>query len=178
MVLVGRGTSMPARLLEGLETRGAQVQIVSDPASVMAELAAGAKAVVINEPPRVRRLGELLAAMRRYYPQTACWQFVAQGPEGEPLLERMASPVSRMMPPMGPLADKVSPSAPADPKTPEKPLIRVSEAPRAAPPPPKAAPAEEERLLSQEELLMLLAPLSEDLPRPDGKTGSSAEGQP
>ncbi len=184
VVLVGRGLPLPERLLKGLETRGAQVMIVTDPASVMAELAAGAKAVVVNEPKRVRRLPELLAAMRQYYPRAVCWQFTATGPRGEPTLERMDALSSATPAGDNPLdiaaASVVAEGREAAAAATAKPngnnggtaatAAPVSPAPAMGTPP----------LISSEEMSMLLAPLPgrPERAEPGAKPARGSEGKP
>ncbi len=90
IVLVHDDADRPRALLEGLEDRGAVPLIIKESVQVMAELAFNRHAVVIvNRPETVRRLSQLLAAVRRYYPHVACWGYGARHPGGLPKLLRL-----------------------------------------------------------------------------------------
>lgn len=143
VVLVARGLPGPDRLLEGLQKRGADVQVVPDPPSVMVELARGAKVVIVHEPRRVRRLPELMAALRRYYPQATCWQFDPVDGNGQGKLAPLdAPPTTAETPTAGPPGEETPAAAaqeaagapaehlPADatlPDDPAPPLITAEE---------------------------------------------------
>lgn len=163
VVLVGKGVPRPDRLLEGLRKRGAQVELVHDAPAVMVELAEGAQVVVVNEPRTVRRLPELLAAVRKYYPRAGCWRFEAVGPSGQSQLSAIdtlaASPISEEPPHAAPRSNG-KPSLPAAPARTNGRRARAK-APLAEEAPPS--------LISDEELAMLLAPLP---------TSEADEGQP
>jgi len=186
VVWVSPGASRPEVLLRGLANRGAEVRLVSDAPSVMVELAGGAKAVVINEPQMVRRSGELLAAVRRYYPGVMSWRFNMIGPKGHPSLERMNGEVGRVAVANGSSASVTPPAngtakhdmAQSEPpiERPPSPTVSMRDAAKVEPPKPAAPPPAPQRpasppperrveppvpapLLTPEELAMLLAPL-------------------
>jgi hypothetical protein len=168
VVLVGKNVPRPDRLLEGLRKRGAQVELVHDAPAVMVGLAEGAQVVVVNEPRTVRRLPELLAAVRKYYPGAGCWRFEAVGPSGQSQLAAIdtaaASPIPEEPPHPAPRSNG-KPPAPAPPAPPAKTNGRRA---RAKAPPVEEAPPS---LISDEELAMLLAPL----PTGDENEGAARE---
>ena len=85
VVLLGPGRARPESLLNDLTERGAQTRVVDDPAHVMVELAQqqSRAVVVVAGPQQTRRLPRLLAAVRRYYPQVACWRYETMNGNGQ-----------------------------------------------------------------------------------------------
>jgi len=80
VVLTDHGGSDPRRLVEGLHKRGLQVHPVDDAPAVMVQLAQLPRQVlIVTSPRRQRDLVQLLAAVRRYYPATLCWQYDPDG---------------------------------------------------------------------------------------------------
>ena len=76
-VVMTNGASWPAKdLLEGLAQRGVHCRVVSNAPAVMVEMARRAvQALIVQEPRRVPRLANLLAAVRRYYPNVICQRY-------------------------------------------------------------------------------------------------------
>jgi hypothetical protein len=157
VVLVGKGIPRPERLLEGLQKRGAAVEVVHDAPSVMVGLAEGAQVVVVNEPRTVRRLPELLAAMRKYYPRAGCWRFEAIGPSGQSQLT--AIDAAHALEQVATANEPPHPEPRANGKhAPHTPVKANGRGRRAKPAPSPDEPS----LISDEELRMLLAPLPTD----------------
>lgn len=78
VVLVQRENAPPTSLLNGLVNRGADPLVVKHPVEVMVALASNRRAVVVvDQPEAVNKLPFLLDAIRRYYPQIACWGYRA-----------------------------------------------------------------------------------------------------
>ncbi len=76
VVLIGHGNPVPLRLIKGLRQRGAEVVAVADAPEAMVALAEGSTQVlIVNEPQSVRRLEQLLTAVRCYHPATRSWQY-------------------------------------------------------------------------------------------------------
>ena len=106
VVLVGPGRGRPEPLLMGLAKRGSKPHVVDEPARVMVELASKPQAVVvIDDPQTIPKLPQLLAAVRRYYPQVACWGYgsqrsgdVATLTRFEPNVRRSVSPTCSPIP--------------------------------------------------------------------------------
>jgi hypothetical protein len=95
VVLCARGTDVPRVLLEGLAARGLKPFALPSEMAVMVDLAhRPASAVVVCEPSRWRRAHEVLAAIQRYYPSTACWQYGPAGPGGAWKLAPLTSGLS------------------------------------------------------------------------------------
>jgi hypothetical protein len=137
VVLMPPGTSVPAMLLTGLSRRGASVTVVTQGPRVMVELLAQPTASVIAvEPQQQPRLEELAAAVHRYYPKTAVWQFRVS--KGQPQL----SPY---------IGDSPGRMAAEDPA-----VAAATELKRGRRPP--AVAQDEGPLITGEELAMLLGP--------------------
>lgn len=159
VVLVGRLNRPPDALLDGLEKRGASVRVVNDPPSAMVEMARGARVIVVNEPHTVRRLPELMAAIKRYYPRAKCWCF-DQNTVGAPALRpidcydgKPRSAVESILPPLTPApAATLPPTAPRR-STPAA-TTRGNGSGLLLIKPPEEGP-----LITAEELAMLLEPL-------------------
>ncbi len=89
MVWVPVESSAPGALLSGLAERSVTTTVVSEPARVMVELAGGGASVLIVAEPQVQsRMGELVSAVRRYYPGVAVWTYRERGGTG-PQLARL-----------------------------------------------------------------------------------------
>jgi hypothetical protein len=66
------------------------VTVVAGEVAAMIELArAATSVVVVCEPQRLSRAGELVRAIMRYYPKTRCWQLVPARPPGASQLDRI-----------------------------------------------------------------------------------------
>ena len=75
LVLVCDETTIIQDLLSGLIKRGTRLQVVHDPCHLLVELAREPTGLVIlAQPQQVSGLRELIVALRRYYPHTACWR--------------------------------------------------------------------------------------------------------
>lgn len=176
VVLVGRLNRTPDVLLDGLEKRGASVRVVNDPPSAMVEMARGARVIVVSEPHTVRRLPELMAAIRRYYPRAKCWCFDPNA-VGAPALRpidraavKTKSAVESILPPTAPAPTATMPPAAPRRTTPTATtrgngsgLLLIK-------------PPEEEPLITPDELAMLLEPLP-DSPMPRIFNDRDAEAQ-
>ncbi|NBC11271.1 MAG: hypothetical protein GVY24_05970 [Planctomycetes bacterium] len=82
VVVLPRGAGVeraPASLLAGLSQRRLDVVIAADAPTAMVELARRATAVmVVVEPGRQPQVGELVRAVRAYYPKVVCWRYDQQ----------------------------------------------------------------------------------------------------
>lgn len=105
VVLVSPGRARPESLLKDLTEQGARLRVVDDPVHVMVELAhqQGRTAIVIAGSQQTRRLPKLLAAVRHYYPQVACWRYETINGNGQAQLELL----QKEMPPKEPAVDQV-----------------------------------------------------------------------
>jgi len=83
VVVLPRGAGVeraPASLLAGLSQRRLDVVIAPDAPTAMVELARRrTAAVVVVEPDRLPQVGELVRAVRAYYPQVVCWRYDQRG---------------------------------------------------------------------------------------------------
>jgi len=103
VVLMPGGTEVNAPLLKALAGRGLPPVVVSDEPGVMSELAklsqrrAQRRVLVIVEPERWARLGELVCAVQSHHSRVHCWHYAERG-EGAPLLthldQRFAGPTA------------------------------------------------------------------------------------
>lgn len=85
LVLVPGGESSPVQLLSALTSRALSAHVVHDEPGVMAGLAklgGGRRVLVIVEPERWSRLGELVCAVQAYHRDVLCWQFVEHNGSG------------------------------------------------------------------------------------------------
>lgn len=177
VLLSGPGRNNPAALIAGLTARGADVHVSGDAPGAMARVAQGANVLIVNEPRTVRRLPELLAAVRRHYPVVQLWAFEStmngNGQAHPPALRRIngdnhAPPASATGPSKsnghGPrVAAQPQPTAanaaPA-PKMPQPAPQREKPGTQAASSSPRVRPADIRReSVTAEELAMLLNPL-------------------
>ncbi len=75
LVLVKDPTSASDDLLCGLAKRGSRLQVVHEPTTLLVEMAKeAARVVILNEPEKIQGLRDLLAVLKQYYPNTACWR--------------------------------------------------------------------------------------------------------
>jgi len=171
VVWVSPGNSAPADLLGGLSRRGVAVAVVAEPARVMVELARQATgALIVVEPGSQPYLGELIRAVKTYYPKTARWCYQASQASAEGQLSKLngqadaataRSPVQASPPP--PSAQK------ADDPFLGNPLGRVHQTGmrdrvRSLVVKVEAPDGLGEPLITEEELAMLLGPVP---PAPD-----------
>ncbi len=128
-----------------LMARSQRVAVVEDAPAVMVELHRGGQAVVLADDPRTAVIGELIAAVSRYYPRVSLWQAGHDSHGQGPLLARIVgtASVSAASQPHRMLDDLHSESAHA----------RHQEAG------PSAA------MVSDEELAMLMSPFETEDPR-------------
>ncbi len=78
VIVLSAGDRAPQVLLSALARRQLKPVVVDQPPGAMVELAERpVLAVVVVEPSGQPRLTELVEAVRRYYPSTACWQFAS-----------------------------------------------------------------------------------------------------
>lgn len=189
VLLSGQGRNNPAALIAGLTARGADVHVIGDTPGAMAQIARGARVLIVNEPRTVRRLPELLAAIRRHYPVVQLWVFETpvngNGHAHPPVLRRINGDEPHDTPPPAPQgkANGHGPRVSSNPRTPavslnvsppvvDPPTVPASpSAPLAAKPAssptPRVRPADIRReSVTAEELAMLLDPLPSD-PKPD-----------
>ena len=96
VLLLSPGRARPESLLNDLAERGAQTRVVDNPAHVMVELVQqqGRAVVVVAQPQQMRRLPNLLAAVRRYYPQVTCWRYETINGDGHAELKLFPSEMS------------------------------------------------------------------------------------
>lgn len=82
VVVLPRGAGVeraPASLLAGLSQRRLDVVIAPDAPTAMVELARRpTAAVVVVEPQHLPQVGELIRAVRAYYPNVVCWRYEQQ----------------------------------------------------------------------------------------------------
>ena len=75
LVLTGKNATVSKELLRGLIKRGSRLHVVDEACRLLVELAQEAAGVVIlASPQQIHGLRELLAALKQYYPRTACWR--------------------------------------------------------------------------------------------------------
>lgn len=157
-------------LIKGLIRRGAEPLLMRHPIEVMAALASSRRAVVVVVLPQsVRRLPQLLNAIRLYHSHIACWGY-QPGCEGRPAKlapidrDRISSGQALRTPP-APVAEKRSSAmAPQRSEQPDHsdvdPLVRTPKADQLADHLRSTAPDGRlpEPLLTPEELSMLIGP--------------------
>ena len=169
VVVVGACGSAPTDLLGGLSRRGVSTAVVSDPAAAMVTLARQATgALVVVEPDQHVWLGELIQALKSYYPRTVRWGYRSQHPSGIPQLQPLSEcahdgachPQSDQPNGHGQPARYIVP----DPKSPlgraqaQIPRERV----RSLVVKVQGSSEVDEPLISEEELAMLLGPVPEE----------------
>lgn len=85
LVLVPDGTARPDALLSALASRGLCPELVIDEPSVMAGLASmdgERKVLIVVEPERWDRLGELICAVQTHHSEVMRWQYVDAADSG------------------------------------------------------------------------------------------------
>jgi len=89
--IVLAATAEPSRgLVEALDRRGADVLVRTGPVDVMVELArTEATALLVVEPASQPMTGELVDAVRTYYPEVDCWQFTPRRQGEAPRISRI-----------------------------------------------------------------------------------------
>lgn len=160
VILLPEGSQRPDRLIDALQQRDLDVDLVADAPQAMGALAAdGPHALIVYNPSRQQNLARLLAAVRRYHPTAICWQYDEDGaglqPYGSPppSSPEVSQPVETPQAVAVPSVEEATP-APAQPQEQaEGDLPLPSEKPRKAP-----ITAE----LSQDELAMLLGSPADD----------------
>jgi len=91
LLFVEPSSPAPVALVEGLRRRGADVGIVSDAPTAIAELAEATNVVlIVYEPDRHDSLPRLCTVIRRYLPRTHLWQCAQSPPNGKPQLRPLA----------------------------------------------------------------------------------------
>jgi hypothetical protein len=147
VVLVPRGLDRPASLLRGLGQRRITVRVVEDAYDLLVALAQEQPQVVIlHEPGRLPRLGELIATLTTYYPKVLCWRYADSDGSG---LTKLA------LPPV--VSATARTAAPAE-------ETLLSREPLESPGRESAAAVDDgdEPLLNEDELTMLLAPFDDE----------------
>lgn len=106
LILAAGGHPAPEALTDGLQRRQATCRVVQDMARVMVELArCPGQALIVIEPQTLPQADQLIAAVQRYHPRTALWQYTGQ-----------PQPTLRSLQP-----EKAPPAAPGD-RSPAEPL--------------------------------------------------------
>ena len=174
LVLAAPETELPGTLSSALSRRGLSIERCTDAyaafAQVLAPDAAGARALIVVEPTRVRHVDQLAAALSVYAPQVARWRYAGA----------LTPPLARLGDDVAPPPRPTEPASTTVQRAPAQPALRlVGDAPPPAPPTgdildgPDDADTDHQRpssLLSPEELDLLLAP--DDADTPD--TGSAS----
>lgn len=163
VLLSGPGRNNPAALIAGLTARGADVHVSGDAPGAMARVAQGANVLIVNEPRTVRRLTELLAAVRRHYPVVQLWAFETpmngNGQTHPPALRRING--DNHAPPSVTGPSKSNGHGPRVTANPQPAAANDAITPTIPQPaPPRVRPADIRReSVTAEELAMLLNPL-------------------
>jgi|GEM_PF-1775689 len=170
VVLHPPGTDLPPVLARALHTRGIETVATSEPMLAMAHLCApgsSVRAVLLVDPRACLGAGELVGAVSRFRPATACW--VYEGTPGEPLRSVRGDDAARWVEQPTPEPVQAPKSAqPARSPNPPKPApeLRLTGDAEGEIPPyfgdhsapdPEHGPASGRTILTDEELAMLLA---------------------
>lgn len=78
LVLFEEGSRLPGQLMRALDARGLSAEVVRDEPGVMSGLSTlmgSPRVLVVADPGRWLRLGELIRAVHTYHPDVFCWQF-------------------------------------------------------------------------------------------------------
>ena len=87
VLLAAPGGPDPGPLLCGLRDRGVQVRLAANAPNALVELATHPGGIlIVFQPQEVNRSGELVAAVRRYFPSVQCRQYFQDGQESDPRL--------------------------------------------------------------------------------------------
>jgi hypothetical protein len=165
LLLTQRGEPAPTLLANRLAERQLAIETFTDASALMAALAGGATlAVVVLQPCRQPRLGELLRALQRYYPGVVCWQYEA-GPGLQRIETTPNSGQAGVVEKDRPFGSEQRNGMFGTPRN-RQPLEPRNQQP---------AGAETAPLLTQEELDMLLGSM-EDLPAGGGAGGGGDVG--
>ena len=159
VILTAAAGRRPDSLVRGLKQRDLSVLVVDDAAQAMVALAEpGRQALIVDQPARHNLLADLLGAVRRYYPQTICWQYEPSG-RGLLPLDTAAATTDR---PDSAAAERAAPPAGVPRRRRRDAQARGDrQAPQAdRSTPPRTPPAVLE--VTPEELEMLLGPAGDD----------------
>jgi len=165
VLAIGVGASIPSRLLEKMQRRGAKPVVVASAAAAMTALAeARTHALIVQDPQRLACFDELTGAVSVYHPEVVVWAF--QPEDGTAAGGRLFR-VSRKRTRHSGLANGEPVSASGRLEGPRPPAPPTEQASGLSPPEGRgdgasadAEPtlAEDEPLITADELLMLLGP--------------------